>query len=123
MKSDDNASLRRVFADIRRIRIERDNAAATGCKALAGLAALCAVHGTTDQTARLRRFLYSAYSGAVDVSLNDVMSLDWDLRLSLLAVLRGLGGSALPDNAIRNAFAEVGLLDWFMVARPPQPTP
>lgn len=73
----------------------------------------------TGQGYKLRKLLHSLWSGSATADLSDVLSLDWELRKSFVAVLLGWGCSSTPTQpeffyrALEEALSDAGLVEWF----------
>jgi hypothetical protein len=106
---------------LRRLSANRDEhrmAAANGVQALARLVDV--MKHRTGQGYKLRRLLYSLWSGTPCGDLSDVLCLDWPIRIDLCRVLLGWGYEGksvkLFYSTLETAMAEANLMDWFREA-------
>lgn len=81
---------------------------------------LCdAMRHRTGQGYKLRRLLFSLWSGTPGADLSDVLALDYELRSALACVLMGWGCASTPTQpeffyaALEAELTKAGLFDWF----------
>lgn len=79
--------------------------------ALGRLVGCCA--NKSGQSYKLRGLLYSLWNGK-PYSVLEIISLDHELRLSLLIVMAGFGAPNFFYKEIENGFKRAGLFDWFI---------
>lgn len=122
--------IRLMTAEIQRLRVtaqEHAKAAEKAREALPRLVHVCAQK--TGQSYHVRELLYSLWNGQPG-KLIELLSLDWAVRLDVLAVCAGFGfepyeGPGGPHDAdtpsffydeLSGAFKAAGLFDWFCEA-------
>lgn len=109
-----------VASTLQQMRSVRREAVQFAAVAPAELAKLieCMRH-QTGQGYKLRKLLYSLWSGRPGADLSDVLSLDWELRKSLMAVLMGWGCSGTNTQpeffyaALEASLRDAKLMNWF----------
>lgn len=103
---------------LRETRSKQIEAIEAALPALERLVKVCAQ--MTGQSCKLRALLYSLWNGQ-KTSLLEVVTLDWSIKIDLLAVMLAFGvepHEALPFfyNELSAAFKRAGLFEWFCEA-------
>ena len=96
-------------------RHEHRLAARNGIEALPRLVDV--MRGRSGQSYKLRRLLFSLWSGTPGADLSDVVCFDWEVRRDLCRVLLGWGfedhETKFFYSALEAALRSAGLMDWF----------
>jgi hypothetical protein len=114
-QSDATSDLKALFANLKLVNAEQLLAIDAARPALARLVQVC--EHKTGQGFKLRALLYGMWNGK-PADLSDTLGLDWQLKKDFCAVLLAFGAE-FPGNkffytAFEEAFAEQGLLAWFV---------
>lgn len=109
---DENGSaFREFFARQTKVKAERLLAVDTAAPALDRLVSACA--HKTGQGYKLRSLLFSMWNGK-PADLTQTLGLDWELKKDFCAVLLAFGDDTFFYDRVSAAFAERGLLGWFV---------
>lgn len=111
---ENDKAIRDFFAAQKRISLERADAAMLAGNALARLCR--AMDHKAGQSYKIRALLFSLYNGK-PADLSDLLTLDWELRKDMCAVLLAFGFESDRINffydAMQSALEDAGLFEWF----------
>jgi hypothetical protein len=109
------AQIQQALSRMHAQRHEHRLAAINGLEALPRLIAV--LRGKSGQSYKLRRLLYSLWSGTPGADLSDVVCFDWEVRRDLCRLLLGWGfedhATKLFYSALESALCSAGLMEWF----------
>ena len=116
-KDEVRQQLAETFAKMKDNHAEHRLAAVNAREALPRL--IHVLHGRSGQSFKLRRLLFSMWSGTPGADLSDVVCFDWEIRRDLCRLVLGWGyrgGGGEPEffyDALATALTAAGLMDWF----------
>lgn len=107
-----------IAAALSRMRAQRHEQRLAAVNALEALPRLIEVmKARSGQPYKIRRLLYSLWSGTAGADLSDLLCLDWQIRQDLGRVLLGWGfedgNTKFFYAALETALKDAGLMEWF----------